>query len=115
MAQMLEDRFCDNVLFVKLKKTLFIDLIEQRTVSEIIDLDSKKHLTLDNNSKLQTSLLVASDGIDSPTAKASGIRKTGWKYKQRGLVCAVNHEYSSNNTAYQYFLLKARSYFTNKE
>ena len=47
---------------------------------------------------------MASDGINSPTAKAFGIKKTGWKYKQRGLVCAVNHEYSSNNTAYQYFL-----------
>ena len=104
MAQMLEDRFLRQCLIEEIKENTFIDLIEQRKVSEIIDLHSKKHLTLDNNSKLQASLLVASDGIDSPTAKASGIRKTGWKYKQRGLVCAVNHEYSSNNTAYQYFL-----------
>ena len=104
MAQMLEDRFLRQCLIHEIKENAFIDLIEQRIVSDIIDFNSKKHLTLDNNSKLQASLLVASDGIDSPTAKAFGIKKTGWKYKQRGLVCAINHEYSSDNTAYQYFL-----------
>ena len=104
MAQMLEDRFLRQCLNVKIKQNALIDLIEQRKINEIIDIDKHKQLTLDNNSKLQASLIVASDGIDSPSAKALGIRKTGWKYKQRGLVCAVEHEYSSNNTAYQYFL-----------
>ena len=101
MAQMLEDRFLRQCLNVEIKQNTLIDLIEQR---KIIDIDKHKQLTLDNNSKLQASLIVASDGIDSPSAKAFGIRKTGWKYKQRGLVCAVEHEYSSDNTAYQYFL-----------
>ena len=104
MAQMLEDRFLRQCLNVKIKQNTLIDLIEQRKINEIIDLDKHKQLTLDNNAKLQASLLVASDGIDSPSAKAFGIRKTGWKYKQSGLVCAVEHEYSSDNTAYQYFL-----------
>ena len=104
MAQMLEDRFLRQCLNVKIKQNALIDLIEQRKINEIIDIGKYKQLTLDNNSKLQASLIVASDGIDSPSAKALGIRKTGWKYKQRGLVCAVEHEYSSNNTAYQYFL-----------
>ena len=104
MAQMLEDRFLRQCLNVKIKQNALIDLIEQRKINEIIDIDKHKQLTLDNNSKLQASLIVASDGIDSPSVKAFGIRKTGWKYKQRGLVCAVEHEYSSDNTAYQYFL-----------
>ena len=104
MAQMLEDRFLRQCLNVEIKQNTLIDLIEQRKINEIIDIDKHKQLTLDNNSKLQASLIVASDGIDSPSAKAFGIRKTGWKYKQRGLVCAVEHEYSSDNTAYQYFL-----------
>ena len=104
MAQMLEDRFLRQCLNVKIKQNTLIDLIEQRKINEIIDIDKHKQLTLNNNSKLQASLIVASDGIDSPSAEAFGIRKTGWKYKQRGLVCAVEHEYSSDNTAYQYFL-----------
>ena len=104
MAQMLEDRFLRQCLLQEIKKNNFIDLIEQKKIIEIDDSNKQKQLTLDNGSKLKTSLLVASDGINSPTAEAFGIKKAGWKYKQRGLVCAVNHEYSSNNTAYQYFL-----------
>ena len=104
MAQMLEDRFLRQCLNVEIKQNTLIDLIEQRKINEIIDIDKYKQVTLDNNSKLQASLIVASDGIDSPSARAFGIKKTGWKYKQRGLVCAVEHEYSSDNTAYQYFL-----------
>ena len=104
MAQMLEDRFLRQCLNIEIKKNALIDLIEQRTVDGINDFNNQKQLTLDNSSKLQASLIVASDGIDSPSAKAFGIKKTGWEYKQRGLVCAVEHKYSSDNTAYQYFL-----------
>ncbi len=104
MAQMLEDRFLRQCLIQEIKQNKLIDLIEQRKIIEIDDKKEHKQLILDSSSKLQTSLIVASDGINSPTAKAFGIKKTGWKYKQHGLVCAVNHEYSSNNTAYQYFL-----------
>ena len=104
MAQMLEDRFLRQCLNVEIKKNALVKLIEQSKVTELNEFKNKKQLTLDSKSKLQGSLIVASDGIDSPSAKEIGIRKTGWKYKQRGLVCAVEHEYSSANTAYQYFL-----------
>ena len=104
MAQMLEDRFLRQCLNVEIKKNALVKLIEQSKVTELNEFKNKKQLTLDSKLKLQGSLIVASDGIDSPSAKAIGIRKTGWKYKQRGLVCAVEHEYSSANTAYQYFL-----------
>ena len=104
MAQMLEDRFLRQCLNVEIKKNALVKLIEQSKVTELNEFKNKKQLTLDSKSKLHGSLIVASDGIDSPSAKAIGIRKTGWKYKQRGLVCAVEHEYSSANTAYQYFL-----------
>ncbi len=104
MVQMLEDRFLRQCLNHEIKENTRIDLIEQRKINDIIDLNEQKELSLDNSSKLKASLIVASDGINSPLAKEFGIRKTGWEYKQRGLVCAVNHEYSSDNTAYQYFL-----------
>ncbi len=104
MAQMLEDRFLRHCLIQEIKENNLIELIEQRKIIGTDNTNKQKQLTLDNSSKLKASLIVASDGINSPTAQAFGIKKTGWEYKQRGLVCAVNHEYSSNNTAYQYFL-----------
>ena len=104
MAQMIEDRFLRHCLNVEIKKNALIDINEQRKIDEIIDNNKRMHVSLDNNSKIHASLIVASDGIDSPTAKKFGIKKTGWKYKQKGIVCAVEHEESSENTAYQYFL-----------
>ena len=104
MAQMLEDRFLRHFLNIEIKKNAHISFLEQRKVIDLIDFKQQKKLTLDNNSQLQAALIVASDGIDSPSAKAIGIKKTGWKYQQLGLVCAVAHENSSDNTAYQYFL-----------
>ena len=104
MAQMLEDRFLRHCLNTEIKKNARIDLIEQNNILEIIDFNGKKQITLNNRSKIQASLIVASDGIDSPMARIFGIKKTGWNYKQRGLVCAVEHEHCSENTAYQYFL-----------
>ena len=104
MAQMLEDRFLRQCLNIEIKKNARITLIEQRKVIDLIDFKQHKNLILDNNLELQASLIVASDGIDSPISKKIGIKKTGWKYQQLGLVCAIEHEYSSDNTAYQYFL-----------
>ena len=104
MAQMLEVRFLRQCLNIEIKKNALITLIEQRKVIDLIDFKQHKNLILDNNLELQASLIVASDGIDSPISKKIGIKKTGWKYQQLGLVCAIEHEYSSDNTAYQYFL-----------
>ena len=104
MAQMLEVRFLRQCLNIEIKKNALITLIEQRKVIDLIDFKQHKNLMLDSNLELKASLIVASDGIDSPISKKIGIKKTGWKYQQLGLVCAIEHEYSSDNTAYQYFL-----------
>ena len=93
MAQMLEDRFLRQCLNIEIKKNALITLIEQRKVIDLIDFKQHKNLILDNNLELQASLIVASDGIDSPISKKIGIKKTGWKYQQLGLVCAIEHEY----------------------
>ena len=104
MAQMVEDRYLRRCLSSEIKKNNLVEVIEQKQVGQIIDYKAKKHLILSDSSKIEASLVVASDGIASPISKIMGIRKTGWKYKQSGLVCAVQHEYSSKNTAYQHFL-----------
>ncbi len=104
MAQMVEDRYLRRCLSSEIKKNNRVEVIEQKQVGQIIDYKAKKHLILSDSSKIEASLVVASDGIASPISKIMGIRKTGWKYKQSGLVCAVQHEYSSKNTAYQHFL-----------
>ena len=104
MAQMVEDRYLRQCLSSEIKKNNLVEVIDQKQVGQIIDYNAKKQLILSDSSKIQASLVVASDGIASPISKIMGIRKTGWKYKQSGLVCAVQHEHCSKNTAYQHFL-----------
>ena len=104
MAQMVEDRYLRQCLSSEIKKNNLVDVIEQKSVRQIIDYKHKKQLMLNDSSKIQASLVIASDGIKSPISKTMDIRKMGWNYKQTGLVCAVQHEYCSKNTAYQYFL-----------
>ena len=104
MAQMVEDRYLRHCLSSEIRKNDLVNVLEQKKVIEVIDYNDKKQLMLNDGSKIQATLVVASDGIKSPVAKAMGIRKTGWKYNQSGLVCAVEHEYCSNSTAYQHFL-----------
>ena len=104
MAQMVEDRYLRQCLSSEIKKNNLVDVIEQKSVRQIIDYKDKKQLMLNDSSKIQASLVIASDGIKSPISKTMDIRKMGWNYKQTGLVCAVQHEYCSKNTAYQYFL-----------
>ena len=104
MAHMVEDRYLRQCLSSEIKKNNLVEVIEQKQVGQIIDYNAKKQLILSDSSKIQASLVVASDGIASPISKIMGIRKTGWRYKQSGLVCAVQQEYCSKNTAYQHFL-----------
>ena len=104
MAQMVEDRYLRQCLSSEIKKNNLVDVIEQKSVRQIIDYKDKKQLMLNDSSKIQASLVIASDGIKSPISKTMDIRKMGWNYKQTGLVCSVQHEYCSKNTAYQYFL-----------
>ena len=104
MAQMVEDRYLRHCLSAEIEKNNLVEVIEQKQVRQIVDYKAQKQLILSDSSKIQTSLVVASDGVKSHISKTMGIRKTGWSYKQSGLVCAVQHEYCSKNTAYQHFL-----------
>jgi len=77
MAQMVEDRYLRRCLSSEIKKNNLVEVIEQKQVGQIIDYNAKKQLTLSDSSKIQASLVVASDGIASPISKIMGIRNTG--------------------------------------
>ena len=49
MAQMLEDRFLRQCLMQKIKENNLINLIEQRKIIKIDDINKQKQLTLDNS------------------------------------------------------------------
>ena len=61
-------------------------------------------ITLDDGTRLSARLVVGCDGRESATAARAGIGRTGWRYGQTGLVCAVAHEAPHEGIAHQFFM-----------
>jgi len=61
-------------------------------------------ITLDKGATIEATLLVGADGRQSGTAARAGIKRTGWKYDQTALVCAIAHALPHNSIAHQFFM-----------
>ena len=59
---------------------------------------------LSDGTQIEAQLVVAAEGRQSPTRREAGIVASGWRYKQAGIVCAITHEKSHENTALEHFL-----------
>ena len=104
MGQMVEDRFIRKALFTKINKNEQIDYKFNSKVTEHKKQSGYISVTLDNGKKLDTKLLVGADGRNSELASRAEIKKSGWKYNQSALVCAIEHEADHNGVAWQYFM-----------
>ena len=104
MGQMVEDRFIRKALFTKINKNKQIDYKFNSKVTEHKKQSGYISVTLDNGEKLNTKLLVGADGRNSELANRAEIKKSGWKYNQSALVCAIEHEADHNGVAWQYFM-----------
>ena len=104
MGQMVEDRFIRKALFTKINKNKQIDYKFNSKVTEHKKQSGYISITLENGKKLNTKLLVGADGRNSELANRADIKKSGWKYNQSALVCAIEHEADHNGVAWQYFM-----------
>ena len=104
MGQMVEDRFIRKALFTKISKNEQIDYKFNSKVTEHKNQSGYISVTLNNGKKLNTKLLVGADGRNSELANRADIKKSGWKYNQSALVCAIEHEADHNGVAWQYFM-----------
>ena len=104
MGQMVEDRFIRKALFTKINKNEKIDYKFNSKVTEHEKQSGYISVTLDNGKRLDTKLLVGADGRNSELANRAEIKKSGWKYNQSALVCAIEHEADHNGVAWQYFM-----------
>ena len=104
MGQMVEDRFIRKALFTKINKNKQIDYKFNSKVTVHKKQSGYISVTLENGKKLNTKLLVGADGRNSELANRADIKKSGWKYNQSALVCAIEHEADHNGVAWQYFM-----------
>ncbi len=104
MGYMLEDRFLRRALLQLIEQDARITAIHgRRAVAQTTDADHAQ-VTLDDGTQLSARLLAGCDGRDSETARRAGISRTGWGYRQTGLVCAIAHERPHNGIAHQFFM-----------
>ena len=104
MGYMIEDRFIQKTLFSQILATNQIDYKFDSKVTEHYQQGGYISVQLDDGQKLRTRLVVGADGRNSNTAKRAKIKKSGWRYKQNALVCAIEHEIDHKGLAWQYFL-----------
>ena len=104
MGYIIEDRFIQKALFAKILASKRIDYKFDSKVIKHYRQGSYISVRLDNGQKLRTKLVVGADGRNSDIAKQAKIKKSGWRYKQNALVCAIEHEIDHKGLAWQYFL-----------
>ena len=104
MGYMVEDRHLRYALQAAMQTS---PLIEYRLATRVTGQSTGPKgvtLSLANNQKITTRLLVGADGRQSGTAARAGITYTGWQYGQTALVCAVEHDRPHGGVAHQFFM-----------
>jgi len=104
MGYMVEDRHLRYALQAAMQNS---PLIEYRLATRVTGQSTGPEgvtLSLANNQKITTRLLVGADGRQSGTAARAGITYTGWQYDQTALVCAVEHDRPHGGVAHQFFM-----------
>ncbi|WP_375258816.1 FAD-dependent monooxygenase, partial [Citreimonas sp.] len=104
MGHMLEDRFLRRATLDAMDADARITpLSEARVTAQETDARGVQ-VTLQDGRRLSGRLLIGADGRQSGTATRAGIRRTGWTYRQRALVCAIAHDKPHGGIAHQLFL-----------
>ncbi|MDB3929325.1 UbiH/UbiF/VisC/COQ6 family ubiquinone biosynthesis hydroxylase [Paracoccaceae bacterium] len=104
MGYMVEDRHLRYALQAAMQTSPLIEYrLATRVTGQSIGPEGVT-LSLANNQKITTRLLVGADGRQSGTAARAGITYTGWQYSQTALVCAVEHDRPHGGVAHQFFM-----------
>lgn len=102
MGFMVEDRHLRPVLLEALAAAEVPHLTGARILGH--DSDGAGVTALRGQEPLRAPVLIAADGVGSPTAQRAGIRRTGWRYGQTSLVACLEHARPHEGVAHQLFL-----------
>ena len=105
LQQMLLDKVtaADNISYLCPQEITHIDYrlaeVEQAASARAVSI-----ITLSSGKKIQATLLVGADGVNSNVRKAASIQRVKQSYLQQALVCNVVTRESHQNTAWQCFM-----------
>lgn len=104
MGHMVEDRYLRRALLQAVAAEPRIDHRAGEAVTDHAAGPGSIAVTLSSGAQVSGRILAACDGVRSPTARRAGIRRTGWRYGQTALVCALAHEKPHHGVAHQFFM-----------
>jgi len=103
-GHLVENRHIRRALFTSIDDA---ENVDHRAPVRVLGLErdtAMASLRLEKNETVTAKLAIACDGRNSPTARAAGVRYTGWDYPQTGVVCTVEHAEPHGGVAHEYFL-----------
>jgi 2-octaprenylphenol hydroxylase len=110
LQQMLLDKVtaADNISYLCPQEITHIDYrlaeAEQVASDQAASAPAVSIITLSSGKKIQATLLVGADGVNSNVRKAASIQRVKQSYLQQALVCNVVTRESHQNTAWQCFM-----------
>ena len=100
---MIDNSILKNELLKLIKKSHGITLKAPVKILKTFTNSDKVKINLDNNLRIEASLLVAADGKNSNYRKSADISVRFTHYKQSAIVTTIDHEFAHNGSAHQFF------------
>ena len=100
---MIDNSILKNELLKLIKKSHGITLKAPVKILKTFTNSDKVKINLDNNRRIEASLLVAADGKNSSYRKSADISVRFTHYKQSAIVTTIGHEFAHNGSAHQFF------------
>ncbi|TNE65145.1 MAG: FAD-binding protein [Alphaproteobacteria bacterium] len=104
LGNMVENRHTRIALFARLEEMDGIRLYAPDEVTSIERSAGKVTVSLKSGHVLTSSLLLGMDGRNSIVRAHAGIGTSHFKYRQQGIVCSIEHEFSHCGIAHERFL-----------
>jgi len=105
LGYIVENRVTQLALIDQLAKFDNVELIAPVSIKDInYSASGQTTLTLSDDRKLQTNMLVAADGGNSRVRQAVGLGVTSWDYQQHAMVIYVETDYEQQDITWQRFV-----------
>ncbi|NVJ71299.1 MAG: UbiH/UbiF/VisC/COQ6 family ubiquinone biosynthesis hydroxylase [Alphaproteobacteria bacterium] len=104
LGHMVENRHTRIALFERLKEIEGVTLLAPEKVAEIDRDKEGVTVTLASGTVIKSGLIIGADGRGSLVRQHAGIPISTIDYRQHGIVCSVEHEFSHCGIAHERFL-----------
>lgn len=103
MGHLVENRIIREALYSRISDEPLVEFLTETLVTAF-ERNGHVDASLSDGRKLRAAAIIGSEGRNSPTRKAAGIRTIGWAYNQTGIVATVRHEKPHHGIAQEHFL-----------